>query len=374
MRYFNYINKPDSIFYKKPCPFSLNSDKELLSHALGATIYMGADRNNLLKDILSVSACSVVICLEDSVASDKLEQAEKNVLDFFKDLDKISKHCKDFLDNIPLIFVRLRNFNQLVTLLKNSHLVGLCGFIIPKFRATSGEQYFSTIKSYNILNSRKLYVLPILETPEVIFKTSRIEELISIKNILNTYKDLVLNIRIGGTDFSGIYSLRRGRDFTIYDLAVIKDCILDILNIFQIDGYVISAPVNEHFNFNTDLDNSGFFREILLDKLNGLVGKTVIHPTQIDIVNSLMVVSKEEYLDAEAIMNSLSDGAIKSTYKNKMNEVKPHFKWAYKTILLSKIMGVLNYGKTYKDILELSSKSNYMPEPKDIIEYIRNKV
>lgn len=372
MKYFNNINKSNSIFYKQPNDFNLNSDKEILSYALGATIYMGADRNNLIKDIFSVNTCSAVICLEDSVSSDKLDLAEKNLLKFFEKLNKLIECDKNLLDKLPLIFIRLRNFRQLNMLLENSSLVGLCGFIIPKFRADSGEKYFSVVKSYNISNHRNLYLMPIIETPEVILKSTRITELLYIKSLLDTYKDLVLNVRIGGTDFSGIYSLRRGYNFTIYDLSVIKDCITDIINIFQIDGYVISAPVNEYFNIKTNLEESGFYREILLDKANGLIGKTVIHPSQAEIVNSLSAVTKEEYLDAEIIINSSSDGVIRSDYRNKMNEVKPHFKWAYKTILLSKIMGVLNDGKTYKDILRSYNQSAYMPEPNGIVEFARN--
>ena len=190
--------------------------------------------------------------------------------------------------------------------------------------------------------------MPILETPEVIYKETRLEELLKIKKVLDDYRDLVLNIRIGGTDFSGIYGLRRSAKVTIYDVIVINDCIGDIINMFKRDNYVVSAPVNEYFKDNLEV----LIREINLDKVNGLLGKTAIHPKQVGIINSLMVVSKEEYLDAEAILISESDGVIKSAYSNKMNEVKPHLKWAEEIKLLSKITGVLNDGRDFRDILK----------------------
>jgi len=374
MKYFSYIDNNNSIFYKRPTSFNMTSNKELLSHALGATLYMGGNRPNLLKDVLSSKGCSIVICLEDSVSYNQLGQAEQNVIKFFEDIEMLMRSDRDLLDKLPLLFLRVRDLKQHEMLLRNSNLTGLCGFVLPKFCIAEGEKHLSLIKSYNALNDKTLYALPILETPEVIYKDSRINELLDIKKLLDYHKELILNVRIGGTDFSGIYSLRRSKDFTIYDLAVINDCIGDIINIFQRDGYVISAPVNEHFSYDNPLDESGLVREILLDKQNGLVGKTVIHPTQVPIVNSLLAVTKEEYLDAEAIVNSISDGVIRSSYRNKMNEVKPHLKWAYKTLLLSNIMGVLNDGKTYKDILRLSENSSYMPEPKDIVEYIRREI
>ena len=146
--------------------------------------------------------------------------------------------------------------------------------------------------------------MPILETPCIIHKETRIEELIKIKHIIDYYKEYVLNIRIGGTDFSGLYSLRRSKDFTIYDLAVVKDCISDIINVFKRDDYVISGVVYEHYNKVLDFHNNVLIKETLLDRANGLTGKTVIHPTQVNIVNSLMVVSKEDYIDASNILSS----------------------------------------------------------------------
>ena len=45
-----------------------------------------------------------------------------------------------------------------------------------------------------------------------------------------------------------------------------------------------------------DLD--GLIREVALDKANGLIGKTVIHPSHVAAVHALSVVTLEEYTDA----------------------------------------------------------------------------
>lgn len=369
MKYFDLIDNKNDIFYRAPVEFNKFSSKEILSYSLGATLYMSGLRENLINDIQTTSACSIVICLEDAVSSDKLEIAEKNVLNFFKNISNICKGTPEFIHDLPLIFLRVRNYKQFKKFLYNSNLDGLCGFIFPKFDSISGEQYFCALRQYNADNNQVLYGLPILETAKVINKEFRLEELFKIKEILDKYRDLVLNIRIGGTDFSGIYGLRRDKNHTIYDLAVIRDCIGDIINIFKIDNYVISAPVNEYFYFPNNFESSSLVREVLLDRMNGLVGKTVIHPNQVDVVNSLMAISKEDYLDAKAILASSEDGVIKSIYSNKMNEIKPHLIWAKHIIKLSKILGVLNNGKGYKDLLTFSDNYGYRQKLENTIEY-----
>jgi citrate lyase beta subunit len=355
MRYFNNINNLQDIFFKVPSSYGLFSSREELSYAIGACLYMPATREHLLKDIVSrknMGTQTITICMEDSVSSSQVVQAENNIIALFKSIELNLKDNDSFTDNLPLLFIRVRNVNQLQKLLSESSLIGLCGFIFPKFDAIIGQIYFSVLKEYNLSKKRTLYGMPILESPYIIHKETRIDELIKIKKVVDSYKEYVLNIRIGGTDFSGLYSLRRAKDYTIYDLAVVKDCICDIINVFKRDNYVISGVVYEYYSKVLDLNNNILIKETLLDITNGLNGKTVIHPTQVSVVNSLMVVSKEDYIDATNILNSSLDGVIKSNYSNKMNEIKPHEKWAKEILLRAKIMGVLKDGNSYRELLQ----------------------
>ena len=144
-----------------------------------------------------------------------------------------------------------------------------------------------------------LYGMPILESSDIIYKESRMETLLKIKNLLDSYKKYILNVRVGATDFCGLFGIRRKADTTIYDVSVIRDCLTDIINVFnrQEDGYVISGPVWEFFSKEqrilkpklrmspfqsrygrtglqkrTELINEyidGLINEVLLDKLNG---------------------------------------------------------------------------------------------------------
>lgn len=84
-------------------------------------------------------------------------------------------------------------------------------------------------------------------------------------------------------------------------------------------------------------------RELKLDKLNGFIGKTVIHPKQIPIVNDMLKVTQKDYEDAKAILNWDCSGLQvgKSYGGERMNEVRTNYNWARKTVLLSELYGIV---------------------------------
>lgn len=401
MRLFSDLNNEtcSNIFYHKPMEFSKSSSKEILSCALGATLYMPATRPNIHWDILSkkhAGLTSMVICLEDAIGDGEVEFAESMLLRELSSLQENLEKGLGDLNQLPLIFIRIRNYEQFLRLCIQikSYLHLLTGFVIPKFEPEQGKLILQDIKK---LNDEGLYLfaMPILETKKVIAKETRVDELLAIRALTNQYKDLILNIRIGATDFCGLYGIRRNPDTTVYDIAVIRDCLSDIINIFlrSDDPYVISGPVWEYFSqkermlkpqlrqtpfrerfgqegihFRSELIDTymdGFIREILMDITNGLTGKTIIHPSHIRPVQALNTVTLEEYLDAKSIIEK-SDGQIgvmKSLYSNKMNEIKPHYYWAQKILLKSKIYGVLNEEFTYIDLL---TKEIYASNPQPV--------
>lgn len=390
MRLFSDIpgEKINKMFYKKPGYFNKRSDRELLSYALGATLYMPATRPNIHQDLLSkkhAGLSSMVICLEDAIGDDEVELAENLLCSELENLssDLVKGLCEE--EDLPLIFVRIRSYEQIMRLKSRipngMHL--LTGFVLPKFSPAEGCKILTEIKELNS-HGYCLYAMPILETKEIIQKETRLEELIGIKKVLDQYFELILNVRIGATDFSGLYGIRRNSDTTVYDIAVIRDCISDIINIFlrADQPYVISGPVWEYFSskerllkpqirqtpfmerlgqdglkMRTDLIDrhmDGLIREIAMDISNGLTGKTIIHPTHIRPVQALNTVTLEEYLDAQSIAGQAGGkiGVMKSDYQNKMNEIKPHLYWAKKILLKSEVYGVLQDEITYIDLLK----------------------
>ena len=83
-----------------------------------------------------------------------------------------------------------------------------------------------------------------------------------------------------------------------------------------------------------------------MDKSNGMIGKTVIHPTHLRFVNAMQAITSEEFNDANQIL-SATGGVVKSVDENKMNEIGPHLSWAHKTIIRGKIYGVIKCQSDY---------------------------
>lgn len=387
LKHYSHLNKSEfkDIFFKEPSSFDKNTSKSLLAKSLGATMYMPATRESIYKEIKEKkhpSLTSMVIDLEDALEDSQLEQGLNNLLFQLDSLDRLVNEGVLSPDEIPLIFVRVRNqenFKQLA--LHKERLRLLTGFIFPKFSSANAHSYLKTLSRLNReMAPEKFYGMPVLETKEIIYKEFRLTELNRLKGILDQYKEFILNIRLGGTDLSGLFSIRRSIDTTIYDIMVVRDCLSDILNFFNRgeDDYVVSGVVWEFFSthqrmlkptlretpflisdgINGIIERQeilhdaldGLIREVILDKSNGIIGKTIIHPSHIRIVNALQVVSEEEYKDALMILNNEGKGVLKSTDGNKMNEMKPHLYWAQSIIEKSEIYGVLKDDKNYNSL------------------------
>ncbi|PFO02496.1 citrate lyase subunit beta [Bacillus sp. AFS076308] len=389
MEFFTYFyeDEIERFFFRRPGTFSKYTNRDILSYGLGATLYMPATRPNIHQEILSKKhegLTSLVIDLEDAISDHEVDTAENLLVG---ELLKLQDECsKGFLnyEDLPLMFIRIRQLEQLQHL-KNQlgdALNLLTGVVIPKFSVEFGRGLLEIVRDVHT-EAHPFYAMPILESAKVIQKETRLDELMEIKHLLDQYKKYILNVRIGATDFCGLYGIRRNMDTTVYDIAVLRDCISDIINVFQRfdSSYVISGPVWEYFSAKKRMlkpqlrqtpfrerygaeglkwraqlidDNmDGLIREILMDISNGLTGKTIIHPSHIKVVQALNVVSYEEFIDASNIVKAFDEnnGVMKSEFANKMNEVKPHYFWAKKILLKSQVYGVLHEEFTSIDLI-----------------------
>lgn len=393
IKYFNHISEElrKEIFYKAPEKIDNTSNVDTLRYALGATLYMPATRLDIAESIIKrkyPQMMSLTVCLEDSIKDDEVCKAENILISNLECIKDAEDKGIIIKDQIPFIFIRIRNPEHLKELAPciEPYSAFISGFVFPKFDLESAQNYIDTLEKINSnINNKTYYFMPILESEDIIYAEKRRESLDKLKNILDPYKDLVINIRMGATDFCSLFGLRRGKDYTVYQIQVVRDCISDILNFFsRMDqAYVVSGSVWEYFESNNRflkpllratpfsegfgkrgldfrlklIENNldGLIREILEDKENGIVGKTVIHPSHIVLVNSLYVVTHEEYMDAlEILERNNSGGVFKSEYNNKMNEVKPHTFWAKKILLRAKVYGV--YNKSYDSLALISQK------------------
>ncbi|HWU20526.1 MAG TPA: HpcH/HpaI aldolase/citrate lyase family protein, partial [Nocardioides sp.] len=88
-------------------------------------------------------------------------------------------------------------------------------------------------------------------------------------------------------------------------------------------------------------DVDALMREINLDKTNGMYGKTVIHPTHVPVVNSLLAVHRDEYDDALDLVDRRGRGGVAASRHGRMNEVGPHMQWADQVMARASVYGVL---------------------------------
>lgn len=385
MRHFRFLSNcdRDRLFAHQPREFSRRAPKDTLAVALGATLYMPATRPQLGRDLLRQGAAGVVssvVCLEDAVADDDLAGAEANLI---AQLRRLPVDAGLPPDELPLVFVRVRTPEQIhLVVEKLGDYVGvLSGFVLPKFTEESGGAFLEAVTEAREKSGIPLMVMPVVESPEAVYAETRRDTLLAVRQLLAKHAEMVLAVRIGATDLSAVYGLRRDRDLTIYDVRLVAEVISDVVNILGRlggDGHVVTGPVWEHFPihdrlFKPQLRESpfdqqdarslrrelitssmdGLIREVVLDKANGLIGKTVIHPSHVAAVHALSVVSHEEHSDACDILRhgKVGGGVSASSYRNKMNEVGPHWTWAERTIRRAAVFGVAARDVSVVDLL-----------------------
>ncbi|WP_327367236.1 HpcH/HpaI aldolase/citrate lyase family protein [Streptomyces sp. NBC_01217] len=381
MRHFGHIAPAarEGLFFQEPREFSADSPARMLSAALGATLYSPATRPRLADDVIKQAGrgvVSMVLCLEDSIDDSEVVVAEENLVRQFADLDARGAE-------VPLLFIRVREPEQIVDLV---HRLGgtvrlLSGFVLPKFTEERGVLFLEALTNAEKASGRRLFAMPVLESPELLHLETRREALQGIARTVNKYRDRVLALRLGVTDFCSAYGLRRAPDMTAYDVQIVGAVIADVVNVLgRADGtgFTITGPVWEYFRLQERMfkpqlrrspflegraeelrtaliehDLDGLLREIELDRANGLLGKTCIHPSHVAPVHALSVVSHEEFSDAQDILRPErgGGGVLRSAYTNKMNEVKPHRAWAERTLQRAEVFGVAREDVGFVELL-----------------------
>ncbi|MEV5081608.1 HpcH/HpaI aldolase/citrate lyase family protein [Streptomyces sp. NPDC056159] len=386
MRHFGHLAAEvrQRLFHREPCEFTADSPARTLSAALGATLYSPATRPRLAGDIVKQAdrgVVSMVLCLEDSIDDAEVELGEENLVRQFAELAALELASGSV--ELPLLFIRVRVPEQIPDLVRRlgPAVRLLSGFVLPKFTAERGIPFLEAVQAAEVESGRRLFAMPVLESPELLYRESRVETLEGIFRAVDKYRDRVLALRLGVTDFCSSYGLRRAPDMTAYDLQVVASVIADVVNMLgRADGtgFTVTGPVWEYFRvqermFKPQLRQSpfmevqavelrekliehamdGLLREISLDHANGLLGKTCIHPSHVLPVHALSVVSHEEFSDAADILRPErgGGGVLRSAYTNKMNEVKPHRAWAERTLLRAEVFGVAREDVGFVELL-----------------------
>ena len=331
-----------------------NSGKEVLQYAVGALLYMPASNTKIAQKIISGEYSfikAMVLDLEDSLGDDLVGFGQRAIQTTIKQIADAVKSGKITIKDIPLIFIRVREAKHIRDAYKmlKKNMQYITGFNIPKFDKTTCDEYIETFIEIRDKVKKEtdtsLYMMPIIENKNTMYRQLRMDNLLYMNDALREIADSVLNIRVGGADFCSVYGIRRGMNDDIYDIGVVRSVLNDIVNVFG-KSYVVSGPVWEYFENKDKPEDTrwaeGLKRELYADHLNGFLGKTSIHPSQLPIIHQSLIVNRTDYEDAMNIlgMNVNTTGVKKSMGGNRMNEAKTHTNWARKVVGLAKMYGV----------------------------------
>lgn len=174
MRHFGYLSEAQTatLFESPPELLDRGCGHELVSMALGATLYMPGDRPSLAADVCKQSAAgvtSVVVCLEDAIADEQVSEAEANLVGALRELHDQPP------DELPLLFVRVRSPTQIPVLVDRlgPAVAVLDGFVLPKFTATVGPDYLGALDEADRRAGTNLLAMPVIESGAVLYAETR---------------------------------------------------------------------------------------------------------------------------------------------------------------------------------------------------------
>ena len=261
---------------------------------------------------------STIIDTEDSVRSDELHQALRNIKHMLPHLEA---------DGGPLRFIRVRSPAVLGHVLRMQNIERIDGFVLPKITAENLSHYLIDLGADDTFS-----LMPTLETIEALDPI----EMKKLRKIMlePSVRDKILCLRVGGNDLNSLYHVRRPITRTIYETAV-GSRIEDLASTFIPYGFDMTSVV---FEGCEPRHMDVFNEEVQLDMLQGFVGKTVVHPRQIEIVESNLQVGEDELADAQRIIDVDALAVFKSG--GRMCEPATHRSWAEQIIARAKVYGV----------------------------------
>jgi len=283
---------------------------------LGATLFVPATHQEL-ENIVCYNKYpelkSVLIDTEDGISDNNLEVA----LESLKELLKIYKKEK------LLVFIRPRNVNILRRILQLENIKNIDGFILPKFSLENAQNYLA------LLDESDFLLMPSIEGEELFNQNSLYE----LRDILLENRENILLLRFGLEDILRQLKMKRSCEESAFDFSAISYVLGSFIAIFKSAGFEISGGVYPCFK-----DRDGFIKDVKRDLKEGLVSKTIIHPNQIEPINELYKVSKEEL--EEALQICKNDNAV-FNQNDKMAEVVTMKPYAQEIILRAEVYGVV---------------------------------
>lgn len=271
---------------------------------LGGTLYIPATHKDL-KAICSGRKYphlrSCIIDTEDAIDEEELENA----------LENIKELLLQYESGALCVFIRPRNPELLKALLKIKNIGRIDGFSLPKFSTEVMHAY------EHILHPYAFYVMPVLESRDL-FSTAKLE---AIRSFLLSSSLRTLCLRLGGEDMMQFLGLKRNCEESLYTLVAPAKIIADVITLFKPFGFTITAPV-----FNCIGHTEEFAKAVSEDLRQGLIGKTIIHPEQIEPINEAYKLTRSEYEMSLKMLDPKTKAII--IQEGQMGEKFAHTAWA----------------------------------------------
>lgn len=281
-----------------------------MNNATGASLYVPATHPKLSRiadgrELPFVR--TLIFCTEDAVAERDLDRALGNLAAALTHLRRSPR---------PRHFVRVRDPGVLERTLAMQGAHHLAGFVIPKVTCESLPNYL------HLVRHTAHHLMITLETAEVFcdVEMRRLRDMLLAPDV----RPRILALRIGGNDLLALLGLRRPRDMTIYRTPI-GPVIARLVTTFRPYGFALTAPVFEHLDLQQLLDE-----EVHEDLAHGLVGKTAIHPDQVDAIERHYRVDAGDLAAARVILDPSSPAVFRM--HGSMCEVATHRQWALCTI------------------------------------------
>ncbi len=280
--------------------------RQLSAIQLGGSLYIPATHKNVhavCNEDKFPELRSCIIDTEDAICEEALDEA----------LDNISCMLAQYTPSRLCVFIRPRNPQILKEILKLEGIEKVDGFSLPKFSTAVMREYAEILDTC----THDFHIMPVLESRDLFSRTN----LEQIRDYLLDSSLHILSLRLGGEDLMQYLGLKRRCEDNIYSLVAPSQVIATVINTFKPYGFSISATV-----FNC-IDHDMLYKENVEEDLRqGLMGKTIIHPSQIAPINEAYRVTSSEYEMAKKMLDDSTRAII--VQGGQMGEKFAHGSWA----------------------------------------------
>ena len=278
-----------------------------------SVLYVPCSNLRAIEKVKNITVDCIIFDLEDSVLPEQKAQARSTICDILKN------RKNEFINKY--IVVRVNGINTVwgVDDLEAIYELNPDAILLPKVEIQNDLRY--VYENFIEINKSDVNFWIMVETPlSIVNLESLAKHKCDLKAFVVGTNDLLETMEIKGSD---------KRKELLYALSKVT-MISKAFNIISIDGV-----------FNNFKDNVGLEKECLQGKNFGFDGKTLIHPSQVEITNKIFSPSendiKEAYEIIECFKNNSEEGSGVAVYKGRIIE-DLHVRAAKKLISFDKII------------------------------------